>query len=150
MPIRSLASAGVDEWLRMRATLWPDAPLDDLRAETPAYLGADGPRDIAAFVAPRADGRGLEGFIELSLRNIADGCTTSPVGYIEGWYVDGDARRRGIGRALVATGESWAREKGCTEIASDTWLTATDSQRAHAALGYKEVDRVVLFMKRLR
>lgn len=28
------------------------------------------------------------GIVEVSLRNVVDGCLTSPVGYVEGIYVD--------------------------------------------------------------
>ena len=41
------------------------------------------------------------GFAELSIRNYAEDCTTNRVAYLEGWYVEPHARRRGVGRALV-------------------------------------------------
>src|SRR5207244_13259137 len=97
---------------------------------------------------PRPAG-GLCGFVELSLRPWAEGCGTSPVGYIEAWYVDPDVRRRGIGRALFAAGEAWARERGCTEMGSDAELWHVVSQAAPRALGYREDVRTVAFAKRL-
>ena len=39
------------------------------------------------------------------------------------------------------------RNKGCTEMASDTWLDNLKSQRAHEALGFKAVDRCVNYRK---
>jgi len=53
-------------------------------------------------------GGGLCGFIEVSRRNYAEGCTTSPVAYIEGWYVDEESRRRTLGTRLVQAAEAWA------------------------------------------
>src|SRR3954462_6355474 len=49
------------------------------------------------------------GFAEVSRRTYAEGCETSPVGFLEGWYVVAARRRQGIGRALVASGEAWAQ-----------------------------------------
>jgi aminoglycoside 6'-N-acetyltransferase I len=49
----------------------------------------------------------------------------------------------------VHTAEQWAREKGCSEMASDTWLENEGSIAAHQKLGYHEADRLVHFVKRL-
>jgi len=84
------------------------------------------------FVVERTAG-GLGGFIEVSRRNYAEGCTTSPVAYIEGWYVDPDLRRRKAGSQLVFAAEEWARGHGVTEIASDMQLDNTVSIHAHTA-----------------
>jgi aminoglycoside 6'-N-acetyltransferase I len=92
----------------------------------------------------------LVGFVEVGLRSHAYGCDPSyPVGYIEGWYVVADRRRRQIGRRLLASAEEWARGQGCREMASDTWIDNTLSQRAHEALGYTVVDRCVHYRKTL-
>src|SRR5688500_11005254 len=101
----------------MRQALWPDYPRSELAAEADEYAAGRTPcgHGSAVFVALRENGS-LCGFIELTQRLVADGCATSPVGYIEGWYVDADARQRGVGKALVAAGEAWARENGCREI----------------------------------
>ncbi len=50
---------------------------------------------------------------------------------------------------LTDTAENWAREKGCKEMASDTWLENGSSIRAHAKMGYIEVERLVHFVKQL-
>jgi aminoglycoside 6'-N-acetyltransferase I len=72
-----------------------------------------------------------------------------PVGFIEGWYVAPAHRRRRIGARLVAAAEAWARNQGCTDMASDTWLEAFNSQRAHEALGFEVVNRCIHFRKQL-
>jgi aminoglycoside 6'-N-acetyltransferase I len=69
------------------------------------------------------------------------------VAYLEGWYVDPDVRRQGVGAALVRAAEAWAREHGYREFASDALLENVESQRAHVALGFAEVERVVLYRK---
>jgi aminoglycoside 6'-N-acetyltransferase I len=89
----------------------------------------------AAFVAVRPGG-GLCGFVEASVRPMADGCTTHPVGYVEGWYVDPDVRQKGVGRALVGAAEAWAVSRGCREMASDAHLDNAAGVVAHRALGF--------------
>jgi aminoglycoside 6'-N-acetyltransferase I len=145
MTIRPLADGDHAEWLRMRVTLWPES-VDDPPEELRQWSG--GSPTKAVFVAAR-DGGGLCGFLEVGLREHADGCASSPVGYLEGWYVDPDARRAGVGRALVAAGEAWARALGCSEMGSDAHVDNLDSHRAHAALGYRETERLVIFARRL-
>jgi aminoglycoside 6'-N-acetyltransferase I len=133
------------EWLRMRRTLWEDRPDDQQVREIEEVLSNV---SEAVFVAERPEG-GLCGFVEASIRPWAEGCESRPVGYIEGWYVDPDMRRRGIGRALVEAVEAWARSKGCRQMASDAELWNIVSHQAHGALGFTETARLVLFKKDL-
>ncbi|NTU65024.1 MAG: GNAT family N-acetyltransferase [Chloroflexi bacterium] len=130
----------------MRSALWPDCLLDDHHSEMQEQL--DDPTRYAVFVVVRDDSR-LGGFLEASLRQYADGCRTSPVGYIEGWYVDADLRQQGWGGELVKAAEQWAGAQGCAEMASDCELDNDVSFRAHRALGYEEVDRAIQFRKSL-
>ncbi|HEX2989725.1 MAG TPA: aminoglycoside 6'-N-acetyltransferase [Anaerolineales bacterium] len=132
-------------WLHMRQGLWPEAPLDYLSLDLDRLLADE---RKAVFVAATAEGH-LAAFIEVGLRDVAEGCETSPVGYIEAWYVDPQARGQKIGRDLAHAAESWAREKGCAEMASDTWIDNESGIQVHQRLGYYEVDRLVHFAKRL-
>jgi aminoglycoside 6'-N-acetyltransferase I len=127
----------------LRRALWPDCEEAMHAAELAAIAAAP---DANAVLVADEEGR-LVGFLEASLRDHADGCLTSPVGYIEGWYVAPAHRGRGIGAALVAAAERWARGRGCREMASDVELANEGGQRAHRALGYEETFRVVLFRK---
>ena len=102
----------------------------------------------AVFLVETADER-LVGFLEAAQRKYADGCDTSPVGYIEGWYVEPDVRRAGVGRALVQAAEDWARQLGLHEMASDCLIDNQISYNAHTSLGYEEVERLIHFRKRL-
>ena len=143
--IRRVSRKDHPEWLRMRALLWPQADPKQLGDELDALL--ENPM-TPVFVAERIGG-GLCGLLEAGTRPYADGCDTSPVGYIEGWYVDEDLRGTGIGRALVSEAEDWARDRGLHEMASDTELTNDVGLKAHLALGYKEIERAIRFAKRL-
>jgi GNAT superfamily N-acetyltransferase len=153
-PIRPVRADDRAEWLRMRTLLWPDAADGEHAGEIAAFLGtgAFGPSEPvlawAVLVAVRPDG-GLCGFLEVSLRPFAEGCETRPVGYVEGWFVDADVRRHGIGRWLVAAAEEWAAGRGCKEMASDAHPENTASLAAHRALGFEEVSRAVHLRKRL-
>ena len=92
----------------------------------------------------------LLGFLEVGLRSYADGCDVShPVGYVEGWYVEENARKQGIGTALLHAAEDWARSQGCTEMASDTTIDNHVSQRVHESLGFQVAERSVLYRKAL-
>lgn len=144
MPVRTLAPADRAEWLRMRRALWPETALEEER-EADEWLARP---DATVLVFARPEG-GLGGFAEVGTRSVADGCTSSPVAYLEGWWVDEDLRRRGVGRALVDAAERWAAERGLTEFASDTQQTNTISQQAHERLGFHEVERAVLYVKRV-
>src|SRR5882762_7653627 len=121
--IRAYRDADWPAWLRLSVALFPEHSADDLEP---------GMREHRA----RSD---AEGFVEVGARPYADGCHTSPVGYIEAWYVDPDARRKGYGRALLAAAESWARSQGYREMASDARLDNHVSYEAHRRAGYAEV-----------
>ncbi len=143
--IRQNTPADQSEWLRMRHLLWPDVETPELLREM-EHIVADPMSPV--FVLERPDGS-LGGFIEASTRKYADGCETGPVGYIEGWFIDEDLRGLGFGKALVSTAEDWARSQGLVEMASDTWLDNDVSIKAHLAMGYEEVERLIHFAKTL-
>jgi aminoglycoside 6'-N-acetyltransferase I len=145
MNVRPAQAADRTEHARMRAALWPDADPGELAAELDTLL-AD-PKQ-AAFVAERVGG-GLCGFAEASMRPFANGVDESPCAFLEGWWVDEDTRRSGVGRALLAAVEDWARGHGFTELGSDALLDNTLGHQAHRALGFEERERVVYFRKRI-
>ncbi len=144
MVIRVVESADSAEWIRMRNALWPHEIGPETIREVEEFLAnfPRRPREMLheVFICQRPSG-GLCGMLEVSIRTTAPGCQTNHIGYIEGWYVDPDWRGKGIGRALVERAEAWAREQGCTEMASDTTPDYPTSPAAHAALGYLETER---------
>lgn len=149
--VRPVHQHDVPALVRMRTALWPDTSVDEHMAEANATAIGDheGSLPLVVFVAEMANGE-IAGFVEVGLRSHADGCDAAqPVGYIEGWFVEPARRGQGVGRQLVAQAEEWAREQGCREMASDTWIDNEGSQKAHEALGYDVVDRCVLFRKSL-
>ena len=143
--IRRAMQADKPEWLRMRLLLWPDGTPEGFAREMDVLL-ADPLTPV--FVAARSNGK-LGGFLEAGTRKYAERCESSPVGYIEGWYVDEDLREQGIGKALVHAAEEWARSQDLTEMGSDTWLDNEVSIQAHLKMGYEEAERLVHFAKKL-
>jgi aminoglycoside 6'-N-acetyltransferase I len=134
-------------WCAMRRALWPDAAERDLIREAEAYFkGASALQAVFLGEAPSGEPLGM---LELSLRSVAEGCRATPVPYVEGWYVVPAARRRGLGRDLMAAAETWARDHGYAEIASDVIIDNLTSERAHLALGFEEVERAIHFRKDL-
>lgn len=143
--IRRATPADKPEWLRMRLLLWPFGTPEGFSADMDELLA--GPL-TPVFVVDRLDGN-LGGFLEAGTRKYAEGSETSPVGYIEGWYVDEDLRGTGIGKALAQAAEEWARSEGLSEMGSDTWLENEASIQAHLKMGYEETERLVHFIKKI-
>lgn len=141
--VRAASAADIDAWAALRLALWPDADLDELRAEALAWNAGAG----VALIAFDDEGRAI-GVAEASLRrDYVNGTDSSPVGFLEAWYVDVAHRGRGVGRALIAAVEDWTRAQGCDELASDASLDNAGSHAAHAACGFEETERVVYFRK---
>jgi aminoglycoside 6'-N-acetyltransferase I len=143
MRVRQYRDDDWPEWLRMSQALFPTPSDDDHTVDMERFLARD---DATVFVAERPDGS-VCGYVEAATRSHADGCETTPVGYIEAWYVDPDVRRHGCGRALLAAAEAWAVERGYREMASDALIDNIVSHEAHKANGYAEVDRIIGFRK---
>ena len=134
------------EWLRLRQGLFDDSSEAEHRQEMAQILAeSDG---SCVLVAERPSG-GLAGYLHIGSRKYAEGCTSSPVGYLEEWFVDADVRRQGVGKALIAAAEAWARRQGFREVASDTLIDNEVSLASHLALGYTEVERQINFIKKL-
>jgi aminoglycoside 6'-N-acetyltransferase I len=148
MLVRPANPSDSSQWAAMRQALWPPEEEGEHEREIAAFF-AGALHDVAeVFLAIDDSGRAV-GFAEVSLRSHAESCRSTPVAYLEGWFVDEAARRTGVGAALIEAVESWGRSHGCTEMASDTELDNIVSQQVHQALGFEEADRVVCFRKSL-
>ena len=122
--------------------LWPDHDREEMYEELSSIVAKP---DAAFFLAENASG-----FAQCQLRyDYVEGTESSPVGYLEGIYVEEGCRRQGLARALLAACENWARERGCREFASDCELTNTQSLRFHLSLGFEEANRIICFTKKL-
>ncbi len=88
------------------------------------------------------------GFAQCQLRlDYVEGTETSPVGYLEGIFIREEFRNRGFAGELLKECERWAKEKKCTEFASDCELGNEDSLKFHLAMGFEEANRIICFRK---
>lgn len=141
--VRALRASDRADFFRMRQTFWPDSPASEVEG-----VLARTPEAGVTLVAER-EGGGLGGFIEVEFRRFAEGCSGSPVPYVEGIWVDGDLRRVGLGARLVRAAEAWCMTRGFRELASDCELSNVPSIEFHRAVGFQEVQRSIAFHKRL-
>jgi aminoglycoside 6'-N-acetyltransferase I len=145
--IRPVERGDAANWERMRTALWPDAS-GSHAADIARFFSSQRNEPLEVLLACSGSGAPI-GFVELSIRNHAAGCTSDRVAFVEGWYVEPDHRRRGVGAALIRAAEEWGRASKCTELGSDTQLWNESSIVAHKALGFEEVERLVAFRKSL-
>lgn len=148
MRVRSAKRSDADSWLEMRVALWPDGSAAEHREEIDRFFKGEAREPLAVLLAENGKGH-VVGLVELSVRPCAEGCRSDRVAYLEGWFVVPEARRQGVGRALVAAAEDWARAQGCTEFASDAQVRNDASAAAHRAAGFVEVGLVRCFRKDL-
>ena len=142
--LRRVMQEDKTEWFRMRKGIWPDVPDNYMTFDMDRLLA-----NVDYFVIFACDGDRPIGLTEAGIRDYGEGCETSPVGYLEGWFVQEEYRGKRIAGLMTQAAENWMREKGCTEVASDTWLDNEPSIRAHVNMGYHEVERLIHFVKRL-
>jgi aminoglycoside 6'-N-acetyltransferase I len=148
--IRPATPADLDAVLAQFVALWPKDPPAEHRAHAAPVLAGTPPSSLPLTILVAERNGVIIGFAEVGLRSHADGCDgRQAVGFLEGWFVVAEERRRGVGAALVRAAEDWARGHGCREMASDTWLDNEASEKAHRALGYEVADRVINFRKSL-
>jgi aminoglycoside 6'-N-acetyltransferase I len=133
------------DWKALRAALYSGIDDEFHRREMEHLLAAE---HFGCFLALDADGRAV-GLLELSLRNVVDGCIDGPVGYVEGIYLAPEARGRGEGRRLLAFAADWFRARGCREMATDAELENRDAQAFYRAAGFIRTWTVVQFRRSL-
>lgn len=101
------------------------------------------------LLAKNSDNQNV-GFSIFSIRtDYVEGSINSPTGYLEGIFVEKGYRKMGIAKEFLRLGESWCKEKGCSQIGSDTWLTDQGSRNFHKKVGFWEEEEVVHFLKNL-
>ncbi|HMI01140.1 MAG TPA: GNAT family N-acetyltransferase [Pedobacter sp.] len=100
-------------WLEMATDLWPDYITADLESVYQEIMRSE-KFEILLY---QQNGSPI-GFIYLGLRaDYVEGSDSSPTGYVEGIYVNPDFRKKGIAKALYQAGETWAKQRGCSQMA---------------------------------
>ncbi|WP_337957107.1 aminoglycoside 6'-N-acetyltransferase [Alkalihalobacillus pseudalcaliphilus] len=125
--------------------LWPNHSVEGFTNDIEELIEKD---DASIYVA--FEGNELIGFSQVQLRNdYVEGTGSSPVGYLEGLFVKEAYRLQGYAKELVKAAEHWAKQKGCSEFASDCELTNEKSLHTHLKLGFEEANRIICFKKKL-
>ena len=138
----------VEPWAQLRLALWPHHSLEDHRAELSRAFFSEN-AEAVAYIARNAANDAV-GFAEATLRHdYVNGCSSSPVLFLEGIYVRPVDRRKGIAGLLCNAVADWGKSLGCVEFGSDAPLENSASHALHAALGFEETQRVVFFRKPL-
>lgn len=130
---------------RLALFLWENPGVEELTAEFADLLKCD---EAACFLAYHADIP--VGFAQCQLRHdYVEGTQSSPVGYLEGIFVQPEFRHCGLAKQLLGACESWARGQGCREFASDCELANGASLKFHLHMGFAEANRIICFTKKL-
>lgn len=125
--------------------MWESHTIEELTQEFCDYMN----KESGIIFLAISDGCAV-GFAQCGLRyDYVEGTDSSPVGYLEGIFVVGEYRKRGLGKDMLETCQKWAKEQGCTEFASDCELFNEDSLKFHLKLGFTEANRIICFTKKL-
>ena len=136
---------GVSILAELACRLWPEHTPEEMRAEFAEIIA----KPDAAFFLAYTDETAV-GFAQCQLRyDYVEGTESSPVGYLEGIYVAEGSRKQGVARELLSACERWAKEKGCSEFASDCELDNLQSLRFHLNVGFAEANRIICFAKKI-
>ena len=143
--IKAAALADAGAIAEMAVKLWPEHTVEELEKEFEGIIsGGKGMVFLLVLEGQPA------GFAQCQLRNdYVEGTGSSPVGYLEGIFIEQGFRRKGHARELLAACEDWARKQGCTEFASDCELDNRDSLAFHLNMGFAEANRIICFTKKL-
>ncbi len=130
---------------RLAIQMWEDNTIEGLTEDLEEIIANP---ESAVFLL--YDGEAAIGFAQCQLRHdYVEGTDSSPVGYLEGIFVEEVYRNRGFAKELLKQCEAWAKDMGCTEFASDCELTNTGSLAFHMKMGFEEANRVICFTKKL-
>ena len=127
----------------MARKIWGNDSVEELEKEFDEFVSNP---EMASFIK-YVDEKPV-GFANVSIRyDYVEGCETSPVGYLEGIYVEDCYRNNNFARELVIACEDWVKNKGIKEFASDCELTNLGSLAFHLAIGFSEANRIICFKK---
>ena len=145
MQYREAVLTDAREIAELAANMWTSHTVEEL---TEGFTAAINDPDCAVFLM--TDGDKAVGFAQCDLRyDYVEGTHGSPVGYLEGIFVEEPYRKQGCAKQLLACCEQWAKEKYCTEFASDCELDNEISRQFHLCAGFREANRIVCFVKKI-
>jgi len=145
--VREAGAPDAEQWIHLRHGLWPAHTVEELSKDVHAFFNRGTPLVAAVFLAWHKNE--AIGFLELSVRPYVPGAASLPAPFVEGWFVDAEWRRRGVGRMLLKAAEDWARGRGYRQLGSDADVENVLGAAAHKAAGFREVETIRCFIKDL-
>jgi len=143
--IESISNDNLTNLANLFLQLWEDCDFDEELENCRQILSSE---SETCFLIKVNDN--YVAFIHLAIRSdYVEGSSHSPTAYIEGIFVKEDFKHLGFSRQLLKLAEEWSKQKNCTQLASDTELTNLSSIDFHKKIGFKEVNRIVCFIKDL-
>ena len=125
--------------------MWNDKKVDELERGFLEIINNEGAACFIHYLNEKAIG-----FAQCQLRiDYVEGTHSSPIGYLEGIYIDKEYRNNGYAKELLYCCEQWAKDKKCVEFASDCELTNEDSWNFHMSMGFEEANRIICFKKNI-
>lgn len=123
--------------------LWPDCNYDEELLNRKKII-----ESVDNYCALAELNKQYIGFVHIAIRNdYVEGTDTDKTAYLEEIYIKPENRNQNIATLLLNKSEHWAKSKGFNQIASDTEFENITSQQFHKKLGFKEVKRIICFLK---
>ena len=140
MIIRPLSSADAAAVAALSDHLGYPVPPGEMATRLAALLACP---DHALFGAEDEAGE-LAGWVHICARLLL---IDPPSAFVEGVVVSPGVRRRGVGRALMAAAEEWARGRGLGVVRLRSAATRGEAHAFYRALGYGEGKAALGFEK---
>lgn len=145
MIIRKALINDIPYIIDMAIKLWGSHDKEELIQEFVGFI--ENPNSVV-FIA--VDDELPIAFVYSKLRfDYVEGTSTSPVGYLEGIFVEEEFRNQGLALKLLEASETWAKEQGAFEFASDCEISNKTSLEFHLKTGFTEANRIICFTKKL-
>lgn len=130
---------------KLAIQMWDSHTLSELETDFAEIISSQNAACFIKYVEDQPIG-----FAQCQLRyDYVEGTETSPVGYLEGIFIQQEFRHKGFAKELLQECQRWTKEKECSEFASDCEIDNIDSLKFHLAMGFEEANRIICFRKEI-
>ncbi len=143
--VKKAEKSDLESAVNLALALWESSSVNELTDE---FIDTFADNESEIFL--KTENGTPIGFAQCSLRHdYVEGTESSPVGYLEGIYIKDKFRNKGYAKELLNACEEWAKNKGCSEFASDCELDNENSLLFHKTMNFTETNRIICFSKKL-